>query len=403
MLDKKGEQAMLFPDLFGPPDVVKMEAKRDVQGLIKALVYQKDYGIRKAAAEALGKSSSVHAVEPLIGALKDKNHRVRQAAAWALRDIGDARAVKPLIAAYKNEHMYKDISDGMGIARPGFDMRHAVSEALVRIGAPAVDALIDALRNKNQDDDLSGLAGALSEIGPPAVQSCIAALKDEDNYVRKAAAWALRDVGDTRAVEPFIAALKDEEGAVRCTAAEALGKINDLRAVEPLIAALKDKDGDVRKVATKALSNFNNDARAIKALQDVQDRKASQESRSTDTRRTWSELLIQRVMAEAKLAFPQLRASVYMIGIEPPAGLKRNDFDGAEDFVVGLEAASPFEHIRFRFAVAFFGLASNKFEFIKHADLKAAEFSGFFWPPHHDWASTPLIYENGHLGRAITP
>jgi hypothetical protein len=38
--------------LFGPPNVEKMKANRDVEGLVKALGYQKDTNVRKEAAGA---------------------------------------------------------------------------------------------------------------------------------------------------------------------------------------------------------------------------------------------------------------------------------------------------------------------------------------------------------------
>ena len=40
--------------LFGPPNIAQLEAKRDVQGLIKALTF-KDAAIRIAAADALAR------------------------------------------------------------------------------------------------------------------------------------------------------------------------------------------------------------------------------------------------------------------------------------------------------------------------------------------------------------
>ncbi len=40
--------------LFGPPNVEKMKAKRDVKGLIQALGYQKGSNVRRGAAVALG-------------------------------------------------------------------------------------------------------------------------------------------------------------------------------------------------------------------------------------------------------------------------------------------------------------------------------------------------------------
>ena len=90
--------------LFGPPNVEKMKARRDVNGLIKALRYRKDKGVRQAAAEALVKIGAP-AVEPLIAALKDESFSVRQAAAEALGKIG-APAVEPLIAALKDQNSW---------------------------------------------------------------------------------------------------------------------------------------------------------------------------------------------------------------------------------------------------------------------------------------------------------
>jgi HEAT repeat protein len=77
--------------LFGPPDIDKLEAKGDVEGLVKSLNYRrKDSHVRWRAAGALGKIGDSRAVEPLIAALKDENSRVRQYAAEALRKIGPA-------------------------------------------------------------------------------------------------------------------------------------------------------------------------------------------------------------------------------------------------------------------------------------------------------------------------
>ena len=47
--------------LFGPPDVDKMKAKRDVKGLIETLGYRKDDRVRSTAARALGQIDLHHA------------------------------------------------------------------------------------------------------------------------------------------------------------------------------------------------------------------------------------------------------------------------------------------------------------------------------------------------------
>ena len=74
--------------LFGPPNVEKLKAKRDVKGLIKALGYQKDGHVRNAAAGVLGQIGDTRAVELLIAALKDRDSNVREAAAGALEALG---------------------------------------------------------------------------------------------------------------------------------------------------------------------------------------------------------------------------------------------------------------------------------------------------------------------------
>ncbi len=150
--------------LFGPPNVEKMQARRDVQGLIKVLGYKKDDKVRQAAVEALVKIGAP-AVEPLIAALKkDEEWYVRKTAAEALGQIGDVRAVEPLIVALKEG-----------------DMRRVSAEALGKIGDTR------------------------------AVEPLIATLKDKDSDVCKAAAEALGKIGDDRAIELLIAALKTWE------------------------------------------------------------------------------------------------------------------------------------------------------------------------------------------------
>jgi HEAT repeat protein len=76
-----------MPLFGGPPNVGKLKAKRNIKGLINALGYKKDWGIRRDAAEALRQIGDARAVEPLIAALKDKSP-VREAAAGALEDLG---------------------------------------------------------------------------------------------------------------------------------------------------------------------------------------------------------------------------------------------------------------------------------------------------------------------------
>ena len=74
--------------LFGPPNVEKLKAKRDVKGLIKALNYKKYSNIRWSAANALGQIGDAQAVEALVAALNDKQWSVQEAAVKVLDSLG---------------------------------------------------------------------------------------------------------------------------------------------------------------------------------------------------------------------------------------------------------------------------------------------------------------------------
>ena len=252
--------------LFGPPNVEKMKARRDVNGLIKALGYKKDEYVRWYTARALGEIKDPRAVEPLIAALGDERSDVRQAAAEALGKIKDPRAVEPLIAALGDERS---------------DMRQAAAKALGAIGdARTMEPLIAALKDAEwrvreaaaQALDHLGWEPAQDEIagwywiakrdwdkcvalGALTVEPLIAALKDAGWSVRADAAKALGKIGDPRVVEPLIAALKDKDEYVRKAADEALVKIG-APAVEPLIAALKGENKDVRQAAAAMLGRL---------------------------------------------------------------------------------------------------------------------------------------------------
>lgn len=243
--------------LFGPPDVRKLETKRNIHGLIKALRYRKDGSIRKRAASALGELKDAKAVEALCAALKDAQDDVRWYAAEALVRIG-APAVGPLCAALKDTYWellpaVAEAPENFGISRYA---RRTAAEALGKIGdARAVEALCNALRDPDRYV-CKNAAEALVRIGTPAVEPlCAALLNDAVLVGRAAAAEALGKIGGAHAVEPLCAALKDENEDVRRAAAEALVEIGDARAVEPLIAAVKDENEDVRRLAVTKVTD----------------------------------------------------------------------------------------------------------------------------------------------------
>lgn len=89
--------------LFGPPDIDKLRAKGDVKGLMQALKYPKDPGIRRAAAEVLGGLNRKETISALQTAAKDDDPSVCMAAIYALGRIGTDADIKPLVELLASE------------------------------------------------------------------------------------------------------------------------------------------------------------------------------------------------------------------------------------------------------------------------------------------------------------
>jgi HEAT repeat protein len=195
---------------------------------------------------ALGRLGDARAVEPLLAALCQVNPHVRQDAATALGLIGDPRAIGPLIDAFRLESGdTEDITAWQDAA-----------QALARLGAPAVEPLIRALRDENSTVR-AWSAHALGQMGiPQAVGPLIAALADADLQVRSDASVALGKIGDASAAEALVARLSDpqENELVRMDAARALGNVVTGAVFAPLAAALDDPAIEVRCQALWALA-----------------------------------------------------------------------------------------------------------------------------------------------------
>jgi HEAT repeat protein len=204
-------------------------------------------------------------INRLFQMLKDKDLRVRQKAAKTLGETKDVHAIKPLITALKDED---------------YDVTKEVAEALGKIGAPAIESLIVALKDEDRGVQTEA-AWALGQIKDVrAIEPLIAALKEENPAVRWNAANAVGEIADAlgeikdgRAVEPLIATLEDTNSIVRYEAVEALGAIKDERAIQPLIAVIRNTaktpgdlpygrsertigDLSIRKEAREALANI---------------------------------------------------------------------------------------------------------------------------------------------------
>ena len=191
--------------------------------------------VREQAAKTLGLLKEPDAVPPLMLVCRDRDGAVKSAAADTLGRIGDARAIPVLIKLFKDTSKI---------------VRETAGTALVYIGAAAIPALLDTLRDPHfvvRCHGVRALGGMTTDYqmgrawtkDPRVVEALIGALKDEDRAVREDATIALGIIGDPLAVVGLMDAMKD--GAVKRHAIASLGMIGDARALLPVLDALKGK------------------------------------------------------------------------------------------------------------------------------------------------------------------
>ena len=247
----------------------------EANSVVKAVLDARFGGVRSGVTEAefLFQRAQTKAVAvreiasppigALISALKENDPNERKEATEGLGNIGYDRAVPALIAALLNETTRDEAAEVLvRIGKPavpaliavlkGRDVgsRFCAAAALVRIGQPALAMLITALGESGSVASVVinlGEAETLIDIGRPAVPALIAALKDGDPMVRWQAAKALGEIGDSSATPALIAVLNDPQWKVREQTAKALGKIGDKSAVPAMIAALNNDRSSMKE------------------------------------------------------------------------------------------------------------------------------------------------------------
>jgi HEAT repeat protein len=165
--------------MFGPPDVAKIKARGNIEGLIRAAKYDKDPAIAAAGREAL-----TEIMDTLIQTLSDRNLRRVFIARQGLALIGKP-AVDRLIFILNEGHVHR---------------REDAAHCLGEIGDPeALPALVRGLRN---NDPLLRLlcARAIGKIGvpdPAAMQGLLKRTTDANKQVAGAAVKAYALLGGT--------------------------------------------------------------------------------------------------------------------------------------------------------------------------------------------------------------
>lgn len=159
-----------------------------------------------------------------------------------------------LVSAQSVEEEIRKNIEKLSSAHP-LEVRWKAMNALVKIGPPAVPALLEVL--KGGDEDFRSTAyWVLERMGLPAVPNLIKALKREDREVRSLAAYLLGNIREKEAVPPLISLLKDTDLGVRWEAVRALGKIGDSRAIPALLEILTAKNEGIRVAAVEALGRI---------------------------------------------------------------------------------------------------------------------------------------------------
>jgi HEAT repeat protein len=207
---------------------------------------------RLGAIETLGQLGDPLTVTALLDVLVDKRWLIRDKVIKALVSMG-----QPVV------NQLLDVVGNKGHRQPDH-VRQVAVETLGLIGDKKALGLLMSTFRKTSHNEVAvrkAAAGALGQLGDKyAVEVLVAAVKDanERDDIRQAAIVALGAIGDDRATAAIARVLANwkEYGALREAAAEALADIGDLAAVDPLIGALSDQGLAVRLTAARALAHL---------------------------------------------------------------------------------------------------------------------------------------------------
>lgn len=270
--------------------------KASIPALLEAL--QGEYfTVRSRAVLALGSIGDPKAIPALLPALKDRETEVRIAACLALGN-------------FKEPSTFDDITNVL-LDDPIIEVRQAAARALGNTGHPkAIPFLMEALRDSywwyERESAAGDLLQAIEKMGAEAVDPLIDALTNKEGTVRKFAANLLGKISDPRAIEPLgmaqydmhhdvgnasaealarfgapavgvlSEALSHPEMWIRVHAVRALGQINDNQVTPLLLHMLDDPEREVKKGAIEALGGRKETA-AVNALEVIANNRADRE------------------------------------------------------------------------------------------------------------------------------
>jgi HEAT repeat protein len=209
-----------------------------------------DPQVRQSVVTTIGGIQSPGAVDLLLIALRDSDSEVRAATIHALGNMPPERSLPPLITSLQDASLHEAVVEAL--EHLGTDIIPALLAALKDSDWKVKQGIADALEQLNwspggplDDEEITALYYVASRqweasvrLGAPAVLPLSEALTDTS--LRQDAAQALGRIGDERAVEPLFQALQNEtHPPVQRTIARALGQIGE-SSVDYMIRALED-------------------------------------------------------------------------------------------------------------------------------------------------------------------
>jgi HEAT repeat protein len=270
--------------------LARYQDPRTKQIMIDALDYtDDDFDRATIAAGVLGEMKAPEAIDPLIKAvdkplpIKSRANSARIAAMRALVKIGDKRAVPVLmkilttsadeqdfllnqraalgLAEFRDPQSIPALLKGLFMTGRGTGIFQECRLALVRIGAPSIDPLIQLLQEKNPE--IQEMAEKLKFEAPPP--------EGTPGVVPHKAAILLGDLRAKKAVPALIARLHQKaRGDEHRSALIALGYIATPAAVDGIMADLKDTKADPAERASAADALYlSGDRRAVPTLMEV--------------------------------------------------------------------------------------------------------------------------------------
>lgn len=279
--------------------LVKIESKTATDVVAETLLdEQANENIRTHAAMAIRDSQLETFISPLRKAYRSKNNTVRWKTVEALAEIGAEKSEDIFLEALKDEYLYV-----RGEATKILGNLKSIKSAPHMIGNFNDESWWVRLETRD----------ALVRLGKPAENLLIDALKDKDSSTRWQAAWVLGTIQSEKAAVPLVEILSDQNWMVRDEASIALKSIQSKRSIKPLIVSLKDKREYVRKGAAWVLGEIKSED-AVDALIELLQNKVSGQDVSAALKKIGNLkglMAVEQYLHEIEVQTPDLESIVF--------------------------------------------------------------------------------------------